>query len=145
MKLDREGNFVFVGTYDLGDEVVGLLAEIGGTGGCFHVAHTAADGKPKHSKCLQIPYIVVGINYRRWCEVLEVLLHEVFELLYTRLGVRFRPSDGWSRSHADYLFNMTHEQFTEAIARSGGFLSMTQPDLCRIFKHVRANKNIKPL
>lgn len=138
MKLDREGNFVLVGTYDLGNEVVGLLAEIGATGG--HWCYGDAGSKTAHSKVHNMPYMVIGIDHTRWAQVMEVLLHEMMELSFDRLDGRFKNAAWWCRSHANYTFMFNHEVFAEACARSSLFIATCQLDLCRIFKHVRANR-----
>ena len=47
----------------------------------------------------------------------DVLLHELYEFAMSSLMLRMCVSPGYSRSHADYMFVMTHEQFGEVSAR----------------------------
>jgi hypothetical protein len=145
VKLNREGNYLFIGTYDLGDEVVGLVGELGTSNGHIFIP-TASQTKAQHSNCNGLPHITVGMSQGRWARALEVLLHEAFEYAMMRMSLRFACSDNWSRSHADYVFLMTHEQMSEGMSRIAPFLASAQPDLSRVYRFVSNKKNkIKPL
>lgn len=133
-KLDREGNYIYVGKYDFGNNVVGVLAEPGTGSASFCCSFANENPSAAHPKVEGLNYIIVGLQHRRWRGVMDVLLHEALELALTELGLRFEPCPNFNKSHAGYSFFMTHEQFSEATARAAGFVSQCQNDLCKIWK-----------
>ncbi len=107
-----------IGIYYFGFEQVELVVREG-TGGEFWV--TPEPGK--------LPRIKIGIDEEEWSSVITVLLHEAYEFILDRLRTRYELSDDMARSHAGYVFMMTHETFAEACARVADFIAKALPDL----------------
>jgi hypothetical protein len=103
-----------VGVFKLGPENVELWVDPAISGGTFNLC-------PRSGGMAEIR---IGVN-----EQIEVLIHELFEFCAARLQLRFIAAPSFTRSHADYLFVMTHEQFTEVAARVGCFMSDAIPKL----------------
>jgi hypothetical protein len=136
-KVDREGNFIYIGAYNIGDDVVALLGEVGETNGNVFYAHLEKDGyaKPPHSKIGEgCPLITVGLGTSNWRTCLSVLMQETMEYAYMKLHTRYNNSENWSLTHSDYLFVATHQQFSEAISRSALFLTYAMSDLNKIYR-----------
>lgn len=68
--------------------------------------------------------------------ITEVLLHEALELAAARLHLRYGNMPSMSRSSADYLFVMTHEQFTEVVARVALFMHAAHPAVLKSAKTI---------
>ena len=111
-----------VGTYDLGCRKVRLYALPGASGGTF-------DSGPDCG----IAQIEVAIGFELWSEVVVVLMHEAFEASCSELSLRYRSSPDYSNSSGGWVFFMTHEQMSEAIARSGWFVAAALPALAKVF------------
>ena len=133
-KFDKEGNFIFLGRYDFGDSVVGLLGELGTLSG--HVFRP--DARPQHellhSKVDGLWYVTVGLDHTNWSRCFSIMLHEIYELAFMQMQTRFKCSENWNLGNADYTFVMTHEQFGEANVRAAGWISCAQSDLSRAFR-----------
>jgi hypothetical protein len=71
----------------------------------------------------------------------EVLLHEAFELTAARMHLRYGNMPSSSRSSADYLFVMNHEQLTEVLARVGLFIHEAFPAVLRVAKTTNQPNN----
>lgn len=108
-----------LGTYRLGDTWVRVFVcpnELGGS--VFPRPHDK--GTPK---------VTVGLNYP-WPKVISILLHEALELTFSSLSCRLNYDANWiSGNAAEYTFLMDHQQFTEAVARVGEFLTEVVPPL----------------
>lgn len=142
--LDREGDYIFVGKFDLGRDVVGLLAKCG-EDPSGHVVMSFADNstpgqKAYHSKVEGLNYIVVGLNHPTWARCLGTLLHETMELVMMQLQCRYSNAESFSRSHAGYWFWFTHEQYTDMIERVGIFIARSQ---CALAALHRKRKKLK--
>lgn len=116
---------ILVGTFMLGFENVRLFALPGEKGGSFTVA-------PKDN---EMPTIKVGLDHDE-SDVLAVLLHEAFEMLAVRMGVRFIPSERGTesmRDHACYLFSFDHTKFAEICEKQSWFAFSAWPALNKVF------------
>lgn len=115
-----------VGTYEFGYEKVQLVLREG-DGGEFYVL-------PGDIDC---PRIKIGADQSEWRHVVTVLLHEVMELAFARLGLRYSPSEGLGRDHAAYVFFVDHPRFSDACGRTADFLTNCLPDLSAAWKQWR--------
>lgn len=71
-----------------------------------------------------IAEIAVGVDKDSdWPGLCGALLHEATELAYTEMGLRYGNAPDFSNDTGNYLFSMTHTQFSEATARVGVFMS----------------------
>lgn len=100
-----------IGVFDIGCDAVTLFADPVLSGGSFD---------------LRAKRITVGTG-GEWWETLCTLLHEAMEYAAAQLGVRYLPSVGVSPGHDDYLFVMTHPQFSEVVARAARFAAAADP------------------
>jgi hypothetical protein len=137
-KIDREGNYIFIGHYYLMKEPIALLGEIGESGGSFG----SGDGRPLHSKEGLMGRMVIGFDQPRWWRMLDVLNHEAIEMCCSRMGVRYQKADNLNVTTAGYYFLMNHEEFAEAIMQASKFTSAAQNDLARMWKRT---KYLKPV
>lgn len=79
--------------------------------------------------------ITIGIE-EKWWGVVANLTHEIVELQFTDMGLRYMPAPDVARDNGAYLFSMNHTQFSEATARAGLFLSKALPVLEKYYKKV---------
>src|ERR1022692_2007272 len=93
-KLDRQGNYIYIGVYDCEMDVVGLLGEVGTANGhvFFPWAQEKDAPKARHSKVRGMCYVTVGLDQRYWSECIEILLHEILEYEFVRMNVRYNNS-----------------------------------------------------
>lgn len=118
-----------IGTYEAGFEAVELVLREG-TGGEFYTI-------PEKGKICRIK---IGGDYKRWDEVVNVLLHEIVELQLFRKDCRLENSNDISRDHAGYLFVATHPQFSDAIAKAAEFIAPALPDLAKAWAQWKKKK-----
>ena len=114
-----------VGVFMLGYENVRLFALPSERGGSFALAPSDKGS----------PTIKVGLDHDE-SDVLAILLHESFEMLSVRLGVRYMPSergDPAMRDHACYLFNFDHNKFAELCEKQSWFVFNAWPVLDKLF------------
>jgi len=102
---------IIIGHFDLGPESVLLVARDG-----FGGSLTTCQGDGKCGK------ISVGLDEKRWWQVVSTLFHEAMEYAMIKVGSRYSPSPDYSQDHGNYVFYMTHVQFAEASARVGMFV-----------------------
>lgn len=135
-KFDREGNFIHLGNFDFGREVVGLLAEVGSGSGEVNMswANPKKSHKAYHSRVEGLPYITVGLDQTTWGMCLGVLLHEAVEFAMIQRQVRFRNEESHSKSLAGFTFIFDHEQYTDIIARVGPFIAACQTAMNKAWK-----------
>lgn len=107
-----------IGVYPIGMSQVQLVLR-GGTGGEYYVF-------PEKGSLARIK---VGADQEQWRDVVGVLLHEAFEYTAMHLALRYAPAPDLSKDNGNYLFVMTHTQFSDVCARSGEFISCCLPDL----------------
>ena len=112
-----------VGSYLLGDEYVELVMRED-TGGEFYL--TPEDG--------HIARIKVGADYESWDDVVRTLLHEALELAAARIGARYYPQDDHGGDTHNYLFVMSHGDFSDACGRVAMFLVSALPDVSGAWK-----------
>jgi hypothetical protein len=135
-KLDREGNFIYIGKYDFGKDVVGLLAEVEtGDGHCCISAAKAF--RAQHSKVEGLQYLTVGIRPNVWSTIYGTLMHEALEYMYCKLRLRYESTEAVQKSHATYLFSMGHADFAEAVTQTAQFMAACEGDLKRIWKQLQ--------
>jgi hypothetical protein len=91
-----------------------------------------------------LPRIVIGIDYEHdeWCQLFNVLLHEVIECLLAISGFRFdqSPSTSWGTDR--FTFHFDHAQFSEVISKASLGLVKIIPELKKAF--TKACKTRKP-
>lgn len=112
-----------VGSYLLGDEYVELVLRED-TGGEFYL--TPEDG--------HIARIKIGAGYLAWPDVVRTLLHEAMELALARIKVRFYPEDDHGGDTHNYLFILSHGDYSDACGRVAVFLVAALPDLSAAWK-----------
>ncbi len=125
-------NHTVVGQFKLGPENVEVRLLPGSFGGSFQLA------PPEGGVAVIHLSDYAGKEPDR---VTEVLLHEAFELAAARLHLRFGNMPAMSRSSADYLFVMNHEQFTEVVARVALFMYEAHPAVLLRAKSVNRKSN----
>lgn len=101
-----------------------------GTGGSFNRAASETG----------IGEIAVGIDEPRWEDEVSALLHETAEFAMYDMRRRFNPDPDYSRDHGNYLFVLTHEQFSEAMARVAWFAASALPRLAAVYNKEHKKK-----
>lgn len=130
MKKTKKKTFsTDLGSFQLGNEDVRVFVMPKTIGG--NVYNFSTRGCPK---------IEIGIEEEKWSCVVEVLLHEAWELAAMRMGCRYKKTDRFSRSHADYLFQMDHEQMTEIACHVAYFMVLVMPPLKSAWLRNKASK-----
>lgn len=112
-----------VGVFEFGFQAVELVAR-DGTGGAFYCM----------AKKSRIAQIEIGMQYTAWRQVLNVLLHETFELAFHSRSVRFTPWDDISNSHDQFLFVFNHPYFSSICADVAEFITPAVPALASVWK-----------
>lgn len=109
---------VVVGVYEVGyDQIELVLRE--GDGGEFYVL-------PEKGA---IPRIKIGADCENWVEVVDTLLHEIFEYVYDRLRCRYEVSNQTTTDHSAYVFMFSHLLFSESCCRVSEFITSSLTDL----------------
>lgn len=113
-----------VGTFPLCNIQFDLYAR-GGDGGEFYF-----NPEPEnHAR----PRIKVGLAYNEWAGVLNVLIHEVFEAVFSIMNLRYMQDDQ-TGDHGNYLFVMNHSQFSSSGEHAAAFLAVAVPELARVYE-----------
>lgn len=120
----------FIGSFDLGWETVDLIAILDDIGGCFYF-------QPEPGK---VPRIKVGLDYEKWSEVVSTLLHETFEFVLAREGLRFVACRKFNNDHADYLFAFDHPAFSRICSNAALFVTEAMPKLAAAYNLQRKKK-----
>ena len=120
-----------VGIYEAGWENIEVVLMEGISGEFYFI--------PEPSKN-KVPRIKVGADHNTWDKVLDVLMHEIDEYIMSKMGLRFKPSNNLNNSHDDYVFIMTHTQFTEKNARVSEFISGCSYDVNKAWKSWKKRK-----
>lgn len=108
-----------IGSYELGHQSVQLVIRDGSGGEFYTVPEIGST-----------PRIKVGGDVT-WFRAVETLHHEAMELAMTMVGVRYAPAPDNGCDAGNYLFCMSHAQFSEASARTGQYMAACLPDLSR--------------
>lgn len=125
---------VIVGVYEAGyDQIELVLRE--GTGGEFYIIPEKGG----------IPRIKIGADCKEWIEVVDTLLHEIYEHVFDRLRCRYEISNQVTTDHSAYLFSFSHNQFCEACCRVSEFITNALPDLAKAWEAWRKEKTMKNL
>ena len=114
---------VIVGTYEMGHECVELVIREDMGGEYYTIPEKG-----------HVARIKIGVDYKRWDEVVAVLLHEAMEFQADRHLARFRPTQDLSGDQHWYLFVLTHEQFSDCCAKVAEFLTVCLPELATAWK-----------
>lgn len=136
-KLNRDGDYIYIDAWRIGNEFVELLGRVGEYGGFFEAA---PEDKMHKSQTTGMSCISVGLEPNRWRDVYDVLLHEVVEFAYLQMNCRLQPSGGASASQARYIFHADHEQFSEIITRAAYFLTPAIPVLYSVWSAYKKKK-----
>lgn len=120
----------YVGTFRLGHENVDLYALPDEGGGYFYSC-------PDAKSCARMK---VGLDHRHWDQCLAVLMHETFELALVRTECRYEISEKLSGDAADFVFLLTHEQFTRACTKVAMFMSEAVPKLSTLWQRQHRRK-----
>lgn len=111
-----------VGVYDFGNHRCVLRVRFG-TGAEFTTVGPSG-----------LEEIQVGLDYKRWSHVVGALLHEMMELAYADMNVRFRLDTDFAGANDGYHFVFDHNIFSEATARVAPFLVGCLPDLAKAYR-----------
>jgi len=114
---------IYVGTYRLCSSNVDLYALTHENNGYFY-------GAPDDNS---LPRIKVGISSIHWDQVVNILLHESFEMALDNIRVRYEKS-GSCGDMASYLFCFDHCQFVEACESVSRFITPALPELASVYK-----------
>lgn len=143
--FEQEENYLYLGRFDFGRDVVGLLAEVG-EASSGHVFMSYADPeknlKAHHSKVEGLNYLIVGLNHPSWGRCLATFLHEAMEFAMMQKQVRYENAESYSRSHGGYVFMFDHEQYSDMMERVGVFTARAQVPMNQAW---RARKHFKPI
>lgn len=118
----------FLGTHDAGLRFVDLYARPGGS-----AEFRMQPGEGKNAR------IMIGID-DHWWVVFSALVHEIVELTYLDMGLRYVPGPDIANDNGAYAFFMDHTKFSEATARAGLFLASSVPGLLQYWKKKSKNK-----
>ena len=115
---------VIVGVFECGYEQIQLVLREG-MGGEFYTC-------PEKGS---LPRIKVGAyGPDEWKHVIACLMHEITEFSMWRQDCRFYPDNRiMPRSHADYLFVMSHEKFNDCITKVAEFIHIALPELAKAY------------
>ncbi len=84
----------------------------------------------------------IGIDYPSWGDVVSVLTHESTELAFAQMNLRFRPDMDYAHASDGYIFHCDHNEFSEAIARTGWLISQCIDELQTAWvKHQKGRKS----
>jgi hypothetical protein len=120
---------VVIGTFEFGyDRAVLILREGFGGNGTF-----VPDGGGV--MCLKI-----GADHERWQDIVECLLHEVEEMILSKMDCSYIPGNYIGKSSSSYHFAMSHQQFTEVCARTAEFITPALPKLSAAWKKWKKKK-----
>ena len=81
-----------------------------------------------------IPRIKIGADGDGWDEVVSTLLHEAFEMELTRMRCRYSPAPDFGRDMGDFLFILTHAEFSEVCGRVSVFVADALPAVATAYK-----------
>lgn len=109
-----------IGHFQFGYENVQLVLR-DGTGGEFYT-------NPEPDKC---PRIKIGADYSRWDDVVNVLLHECFELAIDRRHGRYRATNDQSYDLSNFVFMFNHHEFSDICAKVAEFVTPALPKLSK--------------
>lgn len=135
IKENREGEYIFAGKTEMAGECINVFARLGFSGGHFNwegnnLIHSKDNGKR----------IIVGLDHPVWSHCLDVFNHEAFEWAAARLHCRLEITDWWSKTHSDYTFIMTHQQFSEVCLRASICTAPVLGDLIDIYELCQTHK-----
>lgn len=99
-----------IGTFQLGTRNVDLIVNTQDSSGCLWF-------RPNNKSNAAIQ---VGIN-GTVSEVCDTLLHEAMEFALAELRCRYSCQPGFNRGNDDYIFHVTHPQFSDACAMASSF------------------------
>lgn len=114
-----------LGLFDFGCNRLELLTR-GGCGGEFYLRSS----QYRHAT------IFIGIEYEKsaWDEVLNVLIHEVFEALCAMNGFRFEKSPSYTWANDRFSFCFDHKDFSELVSRAAMGLAKALPLVEKAFR-----------
>lgn len=105
-----------LGFVNVGYDPVELQVDPGMSGGSVFIP--MGNGTP--------PTMTIGLDNDEWEATLSVLIHEALEFALEKKNLRYEPSQDLGKDHAQYLFVMDHQQFSDACARVAVFLVQAQ-------------------
>jgi hypothetical protein len=80
-----------------------------------------------------IGIIEIGID-GNWTDVLVTVFHETTEMTLSMMMLAYHPVAAFQSNPSGRVFIITHEQFSEAIARAGCAMSRILPGLEKAWK-----------
>lgn len=131
-EVTKEKFCKLIGSFKLGNQPVKLyISPI--SGGTFNIAPN--DGSE--------PFIEVGTieGQADWEEVMTFLIHECHEFVMTKNYNRYLSHPSTGCGHSDYLFSMTHHQFSIVCGSVAQFMSECLMPLWRAFQEVNDLKH----
>lgn len=139
--LNRDGNYIYIGHFNLGFESVQVLGCTKEKGGSFSTGTTDKLHKDEKQGMARM---LIGFDYSSFWHVQDVLMHEALEFAMVRLYLRFECSEAMSRSMANYNFVMNHEQFAEVSTRASWFMWHAITPLRAAYAlHLKAEREVK--
>lgn len=120
---------IHVGYYQAGYDTVEIRL-VAGSNGCFY-------NVPKVGK---VGLIEIGIDSVNQSQLYNVVLHEITEFVMGKMLLRYAPTGTKGNDMAEYVFHMSHVQFTEVCARVANVLNACMAD---VVKHWRAYHRTK--
>jgi len=116
-------NKILVGTYQLGLRNIKVFAD----------PNTASGSVIMMPENKGVAEVNVGIA-KSWAETVSTFLHEAFELSFIDLNGRYSQSPGFCQEASDFIFLVTHNQFSDAGERVSELLVKALPALEKIYK-----------
>lgn len=121
-----------VGIYFLGRTEVEVFVREG-TGGEFFFS-------PEKG---HLPRMKIGMGYKDWGDVVEVVVHEAMEFCLDEMRDRYDCSNDITQDHAAYLFVFRHNDLSEACSRVGQLIAGMLPDLTTVYRTWRKHNASK--
>ena len=118
-----------IGVYDIGYEQVQVVL-MEGRGGSFYFI-------PEKGSLSRIK---IGVDYVKFEDVMNCLLHEAFEFVLARNNGRFNPSEDMGRDHSAYIFVFNHPVFSDCCAKVAELITAAGPDIEKAWKIWRKKK-----
>lgn len=102
----KSQNREFLGYYQIGMHDVKVYLLWDEVGGSYQF-------KPDEHHCT----MEIGMDTKKWYDVLEVIFHEVLEFIFNDRGLSFERRGKWTSNTADRHFFFDHQEFADACGR----------------------------
>ena len=116
-KLQEKKHNTLLGPYQLGNLNI-MFKMVPGWGGSFDTCPTDS-----------IPIICIGRDEDNWGEVVETVLHELFETAFLMARKRFSPNNNHTQDSSMYYFFFDHPAFADVCGKVSNCLETCLKDV----------------